>query len=169
MKSTNSKTPLIVGALAVASIIGAAGFVLSQRQSDTDSATPTTTRAVSQSSATESDTSPSGSTATTESTAAAYQDGTYAAAANYAVPRGENNRLEVSVTLTSGIISDITAEGKYTDDESKEYIDAFEAAVEDSVVGKALDAISLSRIGGASLTTQAFSDVLVDIRNQAKA
>ena len=49
------------------------------------------------------------------------------------------------------------------------YIDSFVSAVQNAVVGKGVDGLSPSRIGGASLTTQAFDDALATIRTDAKA
>jgi hypothetical protein len=48
------------------------------------------------------------------------------------------------------------------------YIDSFDSSIKSVVIGKSLD-MSLSRVGGASLTTHGFEDALATIANQAKA
>ena len=98
-----------------------------------------------------------------------YKDGTYKATTSYYVPHGANNSLTASVTVSGGKVSAVTVNNNYSDQESSYYIDSFVSAVQNAVVGKSIDGLSLSRIGGASLTTQAFDDALATIRTDAKA
>lgn len=97
-----------------------------------------------------------------------FKDGTYSASVDYFVPHGSNT-LTANVTIKDGKITAVTANDKYSDNESAMYIDSFENTLQSSVVGRDIGALSLSRIGGASLTTQAFNDALNTIRNNAKA
>lgn len=175
MKTTSPTTPIIVGALAVASIIGATVFAFTQNSSptttaatgrttaQTTTATPTTTAAT--------DTTSTSTAATTSTSSSGYKDGTYTASASYSVPRGSNS-IDVSVTVKNGVVTAVKATHGYSasDRESGMYVDAFDSSINSSVVGKAIDSItSLSRVGGASLTTYGFDDALATIANQAKA
>jgi hypothetical protein len=58
----------------------------------------------------------------------------------------------------------IAAEG-----ESTEYHTSFDASVTAAIVGKKIDDITPSRIGGASLTTGAFTKALTSIKASAGA
>ncbi len=110
------------------------------------------------------------SAADTSSTAAAtgYKDGTYTATATYYVPRGSNS-MSAKVTVSGGKVTAVSVNHDYSDRESGMYIDSFESALQSAVVGKSIDGLSLNRIGGATLTTQAFDDALTTVRNEAKA
>lgn len=105
---------------------------------------------------------------TTASATASYKDGTYSANTSYYVPHGTNN-LTAKITVQNGKITAVTVNNDYSDNESGMYIDSFEAAIKNAVVGQDIGSLSLSRIGGATLTTQAFDDALATIRNDAKA
>ncbi len=48
--------------------------------------------------------------------------------------------------------------------ESTKYQNRFMAAYESQVIGKKLDSIKLSRVGGASLTTNGFNDALAKVK-----
>lgn len=180
MKTTNSSTPIFVGALAIATIIGASAFVLTQSKDNARSITgnSATKETTSQTSDTATSTeTPSTTTSTTQSTTASsnsngYKDGSYSATASYSVPHGYSNDITVKLTLANGVVSAVTTDNSYSssDRESGMYIDAFENAIESAVVGKSLDSLtSLGRVGGASLTTYAFDDAITTIANQAKA
>lgn len=114
-------------------------------------------------------TSTTSSTATTSSSGATtYKDGTYTANVTYYVPHGSNS-LTAKVTVAGNKITAVTVNDDYSDNESAMYVDSFESAIKSAVVGHDLGSLSLSRIGGATLTTQAFDDALTTIRNDAKA
>jgi uncharacterized protein with FMN-binding domain len=184
MKSINTTTPAIVGALAMASIIGAAAFVLMQSQPKsqaqnlakvtTTSQTTAIKETTTQPTDTQTVTAPTPSTDTTTNTPVAttqssgYKDGTYTASASYGVPHGQNS-IEVSITLKNGTVTSVKNTHGYSDRESGRYIDSFDTAIESSVVGAAIEGLSLSRVAGASLTTYGFDDALASIANQAKA
>jgi hypothetical protein len=114
-------------------------------------------------------TSEGSASSSTDSSTSTYSDGTYAAATSYAVPEGGQSSISTKLTLQNGVVTSVTVTGEAGDNESGMYIDSFENAIKDAVVGKAIGDLSLSRIGGASLTTQAFNDALATIRNDAKA
>lgn len=120
------------------------------------------------SSATESTTSESSSdAATSTSTSAIYNDGTYTASADYSVPHGYQNSIDISVTIANDIITAVSTDNDYSDNESGMYIDAFESDLEGEVVGQLLSEVSFSRIGGASLTTDGFNEALELVQSAA--
>lgn len=174
---------MLVGSLAIATIIGAAAFVLSQSTSTKLSAAPTantaqiaTKETTSQAtdSAASTATAPTtsqttSSTTASTSTSSGYKDGTYTAAASYSVPRSSNT-IDVSLTVKDGVVTAVKTSHNYSDRESGMYIDSFDSSIQSSVVGKSIGSLtSLSRVGGASLTTYGFEDALATIANQAKA
>lgn len=80
---------------------------------------------------------------------------------NYLVPEGDTENLSVTVTITNGIISDISFSMTPTNKESSEYYNKFKNSFPKSqVVGKTVSGVSLSRVGGASLTTNAFNKAI---------
>lgn len=95
MKSTNTSTPMLVGALAIASIIGATAFVLTQSNTGKQTiASPALhhkrslrkpPRKQTKQSSVGTDTT--GSTAATNTASSGYKDGSYSASAVYSVPR----------------------------------------------------------------------------------
>lgn len=94
------------------------------------------------------------------------QEQTYSASVLYSVPRSSNS-ITVTVGVTDGVISSVSTENSYTDHESGRYISRFESDLQTDAVGQSLSTYSPSRIGGASLTTQGFSDALSQIRTEA--
>ncbi len=185
MKTTNSSTPGIVGALAIATIIGAAAYVFTQSSGttsnktalDTSQMTTATKETTGQSTADATDSQATtdvsmahtGTTNASSSPSSGYKDGTYIASANYSVPHG-NNSIGVSITLSNGVVSAVKTTHDYADRESGMYVDSFDSSINSVVTGKSLEILtSLSRVGGASLTTFGFEDAVASIANQAKA
>ncbi len=97
-----------------------------------------------------------------------YKNGTYTKTVTYSVPH-EKNTIKVTLTVKDGAITQVSNEHDYADRESTRYVDRFENAISTAVVGKKLDNISLSRVGGASLTTRGFMNALSAIVNDAKS
>jgi type VI protein secretion system component Hcp len=85
--------------------------------------------------------------------------------ASYVVPDGDTENLSITVLLTNGTISDISFSMNPTNNESREYFNKFKNSFPKSqVVGKTLNNVSLSRVGGASLTTNAFNKAIAGLR-----
>ncbi|MBP9852804.1 MAG: hypothetical protein QG629_254 [Patescibacteria group bacterium] len=178
MKSTNKSTPTIVGIVALLAIIGSAGYVIrTSSASDQNPSTISAAKAEDDTAATTAamvhttaDTTTSATqTATTSGAISAYKDGTYSTTAKYQVPHGYQNSIAVKATIKDGKITSVSTDDTYSDHESRNYIDAFESDVENTVVGQYLGDFSASRIGGASLTTMAFDEAIQTITSQAKA
>lgn len=87
----------------------------------------------------------------------------------YKIPNGSSETIHVGITLTDGVISDIT----FTTDTpghdiSKAKIAAFTQALNNGadLKGKKLSEVSVVRLGGASLTSSAFMEAIGQIRAQ---
>ncbi len=84
--------------------------------------------------------------------------------ATYLTPARTEHKVTVVLTLEGDVVTD--ANVLYNDAEtySDPNQELFDNAYQPLVVGKTLDQISLSRVGGASLTTGAFNDALAKIK-----
>lgn len=95
-----------------------------------------------------------------------YDDGTYETITTYLTPARDEYLLEISLTLADDIITNANieyAQGAETNPNPQR----FDAAYKAEIIGKDIDALNLSRVGGASLTTAAFNNALEDIKDQA--
>lgn len=161
---------MVVGSTAVLVTAGITGAWLFGKTNATTATTSSVTASSEDTTTTPS--APTASTTATSSsssatTSAVFKDGTYKASTSYMVPHGSNS-LTASVTISGGKVTSVSVNHDYADQESGRYIDSFESVLQGAVVGKSVDGLSLSRIGGASLTTQAFDDALITIRTDAK-
>ncbi len=98
-----------------------------------------------------------------------YKDGTYTVTTSYVAP----SRTTHEVTTTFTIVKDIVTETQVNFSGEKvltstQYQNKFSQNYQSEVVGKKLDSISLTRVGGASLTTGAFNKALVQVKAQAR-
>lgn len=84
------------------------------------------------------------------------------------VPHSGHNSLSATITVAGGTITAVTVNNNYSDHESGMYVSDFESAILSSVKGQSLANVSVSRVGGASLTSEAFNSVLDTIRSDAK-
>lgn len=166
---TKNKIITVVGAVALIASAGIGGYTLFATPDDnlsvstttnTSARTPTVSTVPSATSA-----SQVGSSVSTTGTIA---DGTYTAISSYSVPHGSNS-LTATVTVAGGKITSVTASHDYSDHESGMYVDSFDSSLSSNATGQSLASYSPSRIGGASLTTNAFDTVLDTIRTKAGA
>lgn len=163
---------MAVGGSVVTALAVATGIYLFGGDESTASTTPVPSSGAAASAsdtASASSTETTDNTATTSSTANTYKDGTYSATISYYVPHSEANSLSAKVTIKDNKVAAVAVNHDYSDSESGMYVDSFESALENAVVGQDVGSLSPSRIGGATLTTQAFDDALTTIRNDAKA
>jgi hypothetical protein len=100
--------------------------------------------------------------------ATTYADGAHTANITYRAPENSNHTMAVTLTLKGDIVtaSSITYGGDRVG-ESTQYQNRFMKAYESQVIGKKLDAIKLSRVGGASLTTGGFNNAVAKIKASA--
>jgi hypothetical protein len=100
--------------------------------------------------------------------ASEYQDGTHTTAVTYNTPKRDTYLLDVSLTLANDIVTDASVTyGNGAEKDSN--AQRFEKAYRTQVIGKKLDALNLSRVGGASLTTNAFNDAVAKIKADAQS
>ena len=152
--------PYIIAALIV--VVLGVGFTLFKTNSSAET-TPVVTESTS--------TTPVAieNTATTSEAvtpASAYKDGTYSSEVTYLTPIRKEYKLDVELTMKDGIVTASNvdySQGAELDPNPKN----FEAVYKTEVVGKSLDSINLSRVGGASLTTAAFNKALAEIKADA--
>ena len=112
-------------------------------------------------SATADNSPPSGDTAST-----GYTDGTYTVDAGYQAPSGRES-IQVTLTVAGDAVTAVTVTGDATDREAREYQNRFASAIGSEAVGRNLSGLTVSRVAGASLTSNAFDAALDDIRSQA--
>jgi hypothetical protein len=96
----------------------------------------------------------------TEAIAAVTLSGT----GTYLTPARTSHKIDVSLTLEDGIVT--AADVVYDNGEgfSNPNQERFDGAYQAEVIGKPLSEISLSRVGGASLTSAAFNEAVAEIK-----
>jgi hypothetical protein len=112
---------------------------------------------------------PANTEASTEPTSSVYANGSYDINTSYLAPNRANHTVAVSFTLTNDVVT--AAKISFGGDEvatSQGYQNKFVAAYESQVIGKKLDSIKLSRVGGASLTSNAFNDAVAKVKVAAQ-
>lgn len=165
---TKNKVFVVIGSVALLASATMGGYSLFATADDTSASTVGTSSQVATTSTTATpSTAAATSTSTGTSSSSSYKDGTYSATVSYSVPHGATNSLKATVTIASGKITAVSTDDSYSDHESGMYIQDFESALESAVVGSDASSASFSHIGGASLTTDAFSNALDTILSQA--
>ena len=96
-----------------------------------------------------------------------YKDGTYTASASYQVPR-DTNTLNATITLVNDTITKISTTSDYNSGESRRYTSGFASSISNAVKGKKISDSKVSVVGGASLTSMAFNDVIDSVISKAK-
>lgn len=96
-----------------------------------------------------------------------YKDGTYSNIQTYFV-RGHSENIEVEISIKDGKITQVSNTHSMTDPNSEVYQLSFENSIQSQTVGKNLNDIALSRVGGASDTTSAFMLAINQIKTDAK-
>jgi len=163
-----------IGAIALAATAGLIGYstlsvnTATQNTNSNSSQVQSTNTSPSSSSTVGPQTTTSSSSSTT-STSLAYKDGNYSSTISYSVPHGSTNSIAVILSLLNDKIASISTNNSYTDQESGMYIDSFKGSINTASVGQPISSFSPSRIGGASLTTQAFNNAISAIRANAAA
>jgi uncharacterized protein with FMN-binding domain len=164
----------------VISLVIIAGIVLYANHLKTIGVKTATTHMPSASSATTASSTPSSpssnnssaSTASSSSNASTntsgYKDGTYTASSDYYVPHGDEN-IQVSLTLTGGVITNVSVQNSEADPTSASFQESFASAYKSYVVGTKISGLQLSVVSGASDTTQGFNDALSQIASKAQA
>ncbi len=163
----SDKLFLVIGSVAVIGAAAIGGGMLFFGGDDTTSAAPTVQQTSSGTSTPS--TSNTADTTTDTSTSGSYKDGSYSATMSYTVPHGQQNSIDTTVTVSDGKITAVSVNDTTNDRESEMYIASFENSLDSDAVGQSLASYSPNRIGGASLTTYAFTQALDTIRSDAQA
>jgi hypothetical protein len=95
-----------------------------------------------------------------------YKNGSYSANGEY-YAEGSKEAIGVSLTLTNDIITNASVTTPAIDKKSKNYQLMFADNFKSQVVGKKIADLRLSRVAGASLTTQGFNNAVSIIKSQA--
>lgn len=176
MKSTNTYTPRIVGALAIAIVAGAGGYLFFTGAKSLEKSSSTTTQSseVTSVPATKPSTTPTTTDTTTpanntDTKTSVYKDGAYTVSKNYSVPEGGVNGLTVTLTISGDKITAVKTSSTIEERESQRYVDSFNNNISSKVEGVALTDAYVGRVGSASLTSSAFNDALDSIIASAKA
>jgi hypothetical protein len=96
-----------------------------------------------------------------------YRNGTYSSQISFRTPEGTYS-MDVTMTMNNDVITstDIVFDSKAARDG---YTKRFNTSYQTYVIGKDLDTLNLSRVAGASLTTDAFKKAITEIKTQASA
>jgi len=158
MESPKKLSPVIV-ALIVIVLVGVAVTAVVIAQKPKDSAVSETSQ---------NDTTSTESPAVDVDAAINYKDGTYTEKGRYVSPGGAES-VDVTVTIANDIITSAEVKANATRGESAEHQADFISGYKKLVVGKDIDAVSLSRVAGSSLTSNGFNTALDLIKADAKA
>lgn len=92
----------------------------------------------------------------------AVPDGAHTTSVTYLTPAKNEYRLEITLITENDVITDATivySQGAEVDPNAQR----FEGAYQEEIIGKQIDELDLSRVGGASLTTGAFNEAVDNI------
>jgi len=81
-------------------------------------------------------------------------------------PEGRSESITVSLIISNSTISEMTVKNSMNDGKSRQYQLAFESEIQSLVVGKDVKSLNLSRVAGASITTDAFMQAVDKIKSQ---
>lgn len=99
-------------------------------------------------------------------TSAEYADGGYTAEGDYVSPAGPSH-VTVELTLADDIITAVEVTPLATDPTSRGFQTQFADGIATAIVGQDIDTLTVSRIGGSSLTSGGFNDALAKIKAEA--
>ncbi len=103
---------------------------------------------------------------TSADTSAEYTDGTYSATGDYVSPAGPS-QVTVDITIEDDSVTAVTVTPLATDPTSKGFQTQFASGIADVVVGRDIDTLDVSRVGGSSLTSGGFNDAVEKIKAEA--
>ena len=96
-----------------------------------------------------------------------YEDGTYSATGNYRIPVGDE-QVGISITLRNNVVTAAAVNVIGANPTSKQMQAKFQEGFQQFVVGKDIDAITLTVVNGSSLTPAGFMDALAKIKTEAR-
>jgi len=101
-------------------------------------------------------------------TTAEYADGTYSAEGDYISPAGPS-KVTVEITLADDVVTAVSVTPLSTDPTAKGFQTQFAEGIAAIVEGQDIDTLSVSRVGGSSLTSGGFADAIEKIKAEALA
>ncbi|MFJ4038121.1 hypothetical protein ACIPVB_08530 [Microbacterium sp. NPDC090007] len=146
----------LLGVAGIATLAGCAGGA-------TDAAAPVESAA-----APAATSEPSSSADAGASAAGTYKDGQYEATGQYATPESVET-VDVTLTIAGDTVTAVEVTGDPQAAESRRYQSEFIGGIQDEVVGKKLDEISVSKVAGSSLTSGGFNKAVDAIKTEARA
>lgn len=159
MNPERKKNPAIVAIIVIVLLALAGGAVyVATRPSETTTTENTT----------QNETGNSSTPAESSEVAGDYKNGTYEASGSYSTPGGRES-VDLTVTITDGVITATEIDGSATSGDSLQYQTRFINNYKSMVVGKSVDEVSLSRVAGSSLTSTGFNNALDQIKTDASA
>lgn len=93
----------------------------------------------------------------------------YTKTVSYLTPARTTHEMDVQLTLENSIVTAATITYDGGAGYSNPHQERFDAAYTTQVIGKRIEDISLSRVGGASLTSAAFNEAVAEIRTEARS
>ena len=99
-------------------------------------------------------------------TSAEYTEGSYTAEGNYTSPAGPS-KVTVEITIQNDSIAAVTVTPLATDPTSKGFQTQFADGIADVIIGRDIDILDVSRVGGSSLTSGGFNDAIEKIKAEA--
>ena len=101
--------------------------------------------------------------------ASEFADGSYTTRVSYLTPSRSSHDMDVTLTIENDVVvaSSITYDGG--DGPGNSHHRRFDAAYKSEVVGMQLSEISLSRVGGASLTSASFNEAVANVGAEARS
>ena len=103
---------------------------------------------------------------TTDDDTAAQALATLTGAAKYTTPARITHDIEVSLTLEGDLVKDVVVNFDKGNGPANDYQKRFESSYKTAVIGQKLSNLSLSRVGGASLTSGGFNEAVSQIKAQ---
>lgn len=107
------------------------------------------------------------SPAPTTDAGAEYKDGSYTATGTYHTPQSVE-KVTVTLTLDHDTVTAVRVTGDPQTSETIHYQGEFVAGISNAVVGKKIEELAVTRVGGSSLTSAGFNAALAEIEAQAK-
>lgn len=156
--------PIVVAVLGLIIVVMGAVFFLSPDQAATPATDNTVTTPVNRTEAMQAAEEANVSTNPSPTPDTALVPETVTGSANYFTPARVEHKVTVILTLEGNVVTDANVLYNDLETYSDPNQELFDTAYQPLVIGKTLDQISLSRVGGASLTTNAFNDALAKIK-----
>lgn len=98
-----------------------------------------------------------------------FEDGSYTTQVSYFTPRRTEHIMDITLTIENDIVVDTEIVWDGDIEPKTPSHSGFDAAYESEVVGRSLSTVNLSRVGGASLTSEAFNEAVQAIEVEARA